>query len=431
MKPILLICTVGSAPEQVVASILACDPSRVVFLCSPGSKLSLQAQPGDPAKPGIMMLLASHGKPYDSGRLEVVELPSAQDLERSVEAIHRSVTPEVERWIARGPEHAVTVDFTGGTKCMTLALGLMARVWPCRLQYVGGAERTKDGLGIVVSGREQVVHFQDPWNSLGYQLLDDLGVVFDSGNYAGAAALAAEARNRISSGPLKNAVAALVHFLEGYANWDRFDHPAALRSFASFDAQRNLLVQLVSPRSIEVFVAAGARARQFLGAMGERARPSRVFVVDLLANAQRRLRECRYDDSVARSYRAIEAAAQWLLADTHGVASTAKVALDSLPAALRAEWSPKAENGFLKLGLQDAYRLLEVLGDPVGKRFRQSGLPAALLARNASYSGHGFQPAPPEVAQRLITGALQLMDATAAELPEFPQLRELAGQLPR
>jgi len=102
MKPILLICTVGSAPEQVVASILACDPSRVVFLCSPGSKLSLQAQPGDPAKPGIMMLLASHGKPYDSGRLEVVELPSAQDLERSVEAIHRSVTPEVERWIARG-----------------------------------------------------------------------------------------------------------------------------------------------------------------------------------------------------------------------------------------------------------------------------------------------------------------------------------------
>ena len=47
--------------------------------------------------------------------LEVVELPSAQDLERCVEAIHRSVTPEIERWIARGPEHAVTVDFTGGT----------------------------------------------------------------------------------------------------------------------------------------------------------------------------------------------------------------------------------------------------------------------------------------------------------------------------
>jgi hypothetical protein len=130
---------------------------------------------------------------------------------------------------------------------------------------------------------------------------------------------------------------------------------------------------------------------------------------------------------LARSYRAIEAAAQWLLAERHSIASTAKVAIESLPLELRAEWSPKAEDGFLKLGLQDAYRLLEVLGDPVGKRFRQSGLPVALSARNASYSGHGFQPAPPEVAQRLISEALLLLDATSADLPEFPQLRKLVG----
>jgi CRISPR-associated protein (TIGR02710 family) len=429
MRAVLLVCTVGGAPEPVVASILACEPARVVFVCSADSKRSITAQSG------VLEVLASHGKPYDAGRFEVIQLPSAQDLEKCVEAIQRCVTPEVERWVARGVEHEVVVDFTGGTKCMTLALGLMMRVWPCRLQYVGGAERTKEGLGIVVSGREQVVHFQDPWNSLGYQLLDDLRVVFDSGNCAAAAALARERRNRIPAGPLKGAVTALTHYVEGYANWDRFDHGGAIRSFASFDAQRNLLVQLVSPRRIEMLAEESERAAGFLKGLEAGGKPSRIFVVDLLANAGRRLRESRYDDAVARVYRAIEALGQCRLAEGHGIASSARVPLTEVPEALRAGWSGRAEEGCVKLGLQDVYRLLDALGDPLGARFGRSALAAAprgdggghslLAARNASYLAHGFQPAKPDVAQRLLEEALSLLDAGRDELPQFPELRNL------
>jgi CRISPR-associated protein (TIGR02710 family) len=435
MPAILLICTVGGAPEAIVASVLACEPARVIFVCSPDSQRSLHAQAGAPGKPGVLDLLASHGRPYDAGRMEVVEVPSAQDLERCVEAIHRRVTPEVEGWLARGAEHAITVDFTGGTKCMTLALGLMMRSWPCRLQYVGGAERTKEGLGIVVSGREQTVHFQDPWNSLGYQLLDDLRVIFDSGNCAAAAALAAEARNRISAGPLKGAVAALVHFLEGYAGWDRFDHGSAVRSLELFGAQRNLLVQLISMRRIEALAGEAGGACRFLRELEACPKPSRGFVIDLLANAQRRLAEGRYDDAVARIYRAIEAIAQWRLAEDHGVTSTAEVPLESVPEPLRAGWLQRAENGVLRLALQDAYCLLEALGDPAGVRFRSSGLAASghspsrspLAARNASYLAHGFQPASAATAERLLHEALGLLGAAPADLPRFPKLRDLLG----
>lgn len=73
----------------------------------------------------------------------------------------------------------------------------------------------------------------------------------------------------------------------------------------------------------------------------------------------------------------------------------------------------------------------------MGARFRESGLAAApreagqggslLVARNASYLAHGFQPAREEVARRLLQAALALLEAKEADLPEFPQLRNLWG----
>jgi len=426
MQPILLICTVGGSPDAAVASIVACQAARVIFVCSPDSARSV---------PGALQTLISHGLEYDSGRVDVVELPNAQELEQCVESIHRQVSPLVGRWLAGDSSRKIVVDFTGGTKCMTLALGLMTRSWPCRLQYVGGTERTKNGLGIVISGKEQIVHFEDPWDSLGYQLLDDVRAIFDSGNYGAAAVIAAETRNRISSGPLKGAVAALTHFLEGYAYWDRFEHRDALRCLERFCEQRNLLAPLVPSDRVESLGRAVEPACRFLREFRDSARPSRMFILDLLANARRRLAEMRFDDSVARSYRAIEAIAQWRLAEGHGISSTGSVPVKDLPESLQIEWGEKATEGLLKIGLQDGYRLLEALGDLVGIRFRKIGLVAApgaertigspLTARNSSYLAHGFQPAPETVARKLLAAALVLLEAAEADLPAFPTLGSL------
>ena len=436
MSPVLLVCTVGGAPEPIVASILACDPARVVFVCSPDSKRSLTVHAGDPAGKGVLGMLAERGKVFDSGRYELIELPSAQDLERCVEAIHRGITPEVDRWLRRGAGHSVVVDITGGTKCMTLALGLMTRIWPCRLQYVGGTERTKGGLGVVVSDKEQIVHFQEPWNSLAYQVVDDARVVFDSGNPGAAASLAAARRNQAPGGPIKAALSAWTHFLEGFAHWERFDHRAAAGSFRLFTAQRNLLAQFLTQSQIEALAAESQRAIEILAVLEGGAHPSRAFVLDLLGNAGRRLRECRYDDSVARSYRALEAIAQWRLAEFHGITSTARVPPETVPEPLRTEWSAVVKDRALTLGLQDAYRLLAALGDPVGYGFESSGLSAhpkdvspksPLMARNASYLAHGFQPASEAVARLLLNAALMLLEAGPTDLPPFPLLREIIG----
>ena len=52
---------------------------------------------------------------------------------------------------------------------MSAAFGIQASRWPCMFSYVGGNERTKDGLGIVVSGSEKVFHQTNPWDSLGLE----------------------------------------------------------------------------------------------------------------------------------------------------------------------------------------------------------------------------------------------------------------------
>jgi CRISPR-associated protein (TIGR02710 family) len=124
--------------------------------------------------------------------------------------------------------------------------------------------------------------------------------------------------------------------------------------------------------------------------------PTIDWVQDLLDNARRRAAEHRHDDAVARLYRAIEAIAQIRLRENHGVSDTKAVPLDQLPETLRQEWTSRARDGAVMLGLRDAYRLLNELGDELGRQFVDCGLDdeerSPLVARNASILAHGFAP---------------------------------------
>src|SRR5207248_7955145 len=91
--------------------------------------------------------------------------------------------------------------------------------------------------------------------------------------------------------------------------------------------------------------------------------PSMQHVVDLLANARRRKAEGRIDDAVARLYRAIESLAQVALAQRYQINNTKQVLLERVPEPLHGQWISRADEGMVFLGLQDAYALLDGLGD--------------------------------------------------------------------
>jgi len=156
-------------------------------------------------------------------------------------------------------------------------------------------------------------------------------------------------------------------------------------------------------------------------------RPGRHHVVDLLANAWRRQEEGRFDDAVARLYRAIEAVAQVRLAETHGIDSTERVPLARVPENLRKRLEAQAEGGYLRLGLQDAYALLAELGDSLGEKFRQAGLDgrgSVLTVRNRSVLAHGFERVSEKTCNALWQTVLDLAAVKDEELPNFPRLSQ-------
>ncbi len=414
----LLICTVGGSAEPVVAALNYWQPVRVLFVHTPQTKAYIEAE--------IVLKARDEGVDLDAGRYDLFELPDGQDLASCLDRL-QELNEEVERWTHRGAGYQVVVDFTGGTKCMSAAAALQARRWPCLFSYVGGSGRTKDGVGVVISGAEKVVHQANPWDALGYQAVEDFVALFDQHAFRAAAHIAGTAKKRVSRPDRKREFAVLERLASGFDAWDRFDHKTSKASLEDIDKCANDLRAVVGQARGNAVLAALRQSRTFLEEMCRAAHPGRPHILDLLTNARRRKQEGRLDDAMARLYRAIEALGQVALRERHGIENTGSVPLERVPGTLRQAWAARASEGHVKLGLQDVFELLASLRDPLGQRFHDAGLggqSSPLVARNQSILAHGFQPVGDSVLEKLWPVALSLADLDEASLPSFPTLGE-------
>jgi len=415
-NPILFICTVGGSPEPLIASIKQWKPSKVFFLPSKQTAKDVE---------GIVTKASEEGFQVPIGCYETQVIPDAQNFADCVESF-RKLTDEVRKWLARGENYEVVVDFTGGTKCMTAALALQAHQWHCKFSYVGGSERTKDGVGIVVSGKEQIVHAKNPWDALGYQAVEEAVVLFNQGARAAASRRLEISLRQISSEPVKRELSTLKSLTDAYDAWDRFQHKDALNRLKDVLKNANDLPALFGQSASETLKKTLSQHAEYLNQLVPASdKPTRTAVLDLLANAKRREDEGRHDDAVARLYRAIEAIAQVILAEKHGIEDTGKVPQDTLSEALRNRWRHKADNGIIKLGLQDDYTLLRELNDRHGEQFEKlkwHERKSPLTERNKSILAHGFKPVGETIFEQLWQGSLQLAKVTEQDLPEFPLL---------
>lgn len=288
-----------------------------------------------------------------------------QDLESCLDRL-RELTAMVKRWSVDRNDCEVVVGFTGGTKCMTAAVALQASRWPCRFSYVGGTERTKGGVGVVVSGGEKVVHQANPWDALGHRAVEEFVVLSDQRAFAVAQRVAQEAERAVSRPERKREATALEQLAAAFAAWDRLDHKTSLNRLEGLRRSANdLRAVLGSERAVRL-LAELERARTHLQALTDATPRSEHHVRDLLANARRRREEGRFEEGVARLYRASEAVAQVALT-RHELATIDAVPLERVPEPVRPEWSARAnDEGCVKLGPQDAWRLLRELQDPPG-----------------------------------------------------------------
>lgn len=405
-----LICTVGSTADPIIAAINEWKPARVLLIPSMETN-------------GVADAVESKSELVPRGAWERIELHDAEDFADCVRRM-RDLDEKVAAWRRRGPSYDVIVDFTGGTKCMSAALALVSRRWSCMFSYVGGAERTKGGTGVVVSGKEITRITQNPWN-LGYQVIDEACLLFDQQAFMSAASLLENARKSADDDSIKRTLSTFHQLCEGYGLWDLFQHKDAAQRIESTLKNANDLQAMFGSIRSELVTRTLKQHRKTLQNLIDQPR-SGATIADLLANAKRRQREGRYDDGVARLYRAIEAIAQVALDDRHGIPSTDNVPLESVPEPLRERWRSRAVDGKLVLGLQDAYELLEARGDDLGRTFKGLELHDAqhspLTARNQSILAHGFQHVSERVFNKLWDAAIKLSGIAEQELSEFPRL---------
>lgn len=415
----MLVFTVGGSPEPIIFSFQQTEPSYTIFICSEGSKRTLEDE--------ILPKLGLDERDYD-----VLCVPSENDYEECIDSMRRALTSKVAEWLNREGRRELVVDFTCGTKVMTAALALVSRRWQCRYNYIGGKKRTKDGLGVVIKGEEKEFVSVNPYKTLGMELFEEFIGFFNTGGYKEALSLIKDHISTVSSPESRSELTILRSLAEAYLFWDTFDHKRALEKLRTISGRVIMFVRARwSDREAEKIKRLLNDNIAFLTRLCDTDSVSVERIADLLANGLRCASAGRYDDGVARLYRAVEAVAQLRLKE-YGIEDTSSVALKRIPESLREEFAHKVEDGRLRLGLQDCYRLLEGFGDALAQTFAEVGfadrVKTPLNIRNKSILAHGFESVTERGWRTLKEKVFQLLkrhDISEFSLPRFVKLPSL------
>lgn len=431
MKKVLLV-TVGGSPQPIITSVQTLKPDRVIFLCSGGSRGSQSQVFGD-------------GKPckiFKNGKIEkefhnlptYLSLGELFDPQQDVILIddpddpsecYGSVTGAIRDLLENYNKQELMADYTGGTKTMSLSLAMAAMDYEIAL-YLTTRPRP-DLKGIESDERTEMV--STSLIDVDRKIEQFLPVFLCQYSYPAAIA---QLENLLISTPLlaesKRRVRQLLDYCKAFDFWDRFDHSGAW----------NLLQNLMANSEIRSFGLSLKRVMQSREDIDEDYTAaakikgnSYEIVEDLLLNAKRRVIQERYDDAVARLYRALELLAQVRLRKAYQI-KTGNVETEKLPESLRESYEKRFPGGKeIKLALKESYELLEAFSDdPLGKLYQQhtNNIMDKLKIRNQSILAHGFTPITAEKYQEfsdvvvpfIEKGILLCSSEKKPELPQFP-----------
>ncbi|HEY7490926.1 MAG TPA: TIGR02710 family CRISPR-associated CARF protein [Candidatus Tectomicrobia bacterium] len=405
-----MLVSLGGSPEPVLFTLNQQRPAHVVFFVSPQSEVELQ--------------MVIKGLDFACTFDRIVS-PSAEDLGACYRALREQLPAKLARWGLS--EDDLVVDYTGGTKSMSAALVLATVERAQRYSYIGGAERDKGGVGVVIDGRERMLYVHNPWKEWAQEERKRINLYFAAARYATALQELQRLQQHADTSE-QGVLQALASAVAGYRDWDNFRHRDALPKLGE-QALRFLRPYALGTRDAGMarFVSEVEGNLEFLSRLLAADTHDEAYVLDLIANADRRARiEGKYEDAVARLYSGLERAARFRLRRRYRI-NTEDVKQEQLPEALREEYMQKhhdPRDGKLKVPLLAAYRVLEALGDALGGAFmaRQEEVVKLLNLRNSSPLGHGEAPVGADGYERFRSVLVALLAIDESALPRFPEL---------
>lgn len=241
----------------------------------------------------------------------------------------------------------------------------------------------------------------NPLESTGLLREGQAVILFDRRDYPAAALVLEDVVSKVSGLARRYYYEGLLHLARGYAAWDVADYAVALEELKQ--ARDRLGVDFadkaLAGRALGLRESIGAHLT-FLGKV--RGRLSVENVVDMLENARRRIEDQgRYDDGVARLYRALEMWHQWRLLSGHSI-ETAEVKWGKVDEDIRSRFLEHSGLPDLprELDLSRARMLDSVLS---GEEFAEDNTYRDLLQkRNHSILAHGLEPIGEAAARRFL-----------------------------
>jgi CRISPR-associated protein (TIGR02710 family) len=249
--------------------------------------------------------------------IEIRPLPEAGD-ENNADRCFEHYDAVLAEVLDAGADPAeIIADITRGTKAMSAALLLAAAVRGVRrVRYLVGQQRNASGMA--EPGTEVVSDIEPSFIFIRQTLLR-AEELLRAGNFRAAALLLGP--HQAGKGRPKHRFAQEAALLRWAARfwgaWDRFDYgtarrlldampesaPAGFQNLLPTQAHRNLVITLAEGVPIP---------------LGERVKHCRALAADLLANAERRLAEGRFEEVLVRVYRILELITTYRLF-SHGI----------------------------------------------------------------------------------------------------------------
>lgn len=371
MKSAAMLITVGtgiggkkeatdSLAHGILKSIENYGPKKVVFFGSENSH--------DTVKSLEEQYLEKYGEEFNIG--EFIEIEEIDSFKKYFTAIKSKII-ELEE------DYNIIIDYTSGTKTMTMSAAFASMVYRKRLVFVSG-ERVN---GIVVKGTEEI-------NSQNlYLVYDDLMItkikeLFNSNRFEAGKVLVDDITNTNENKDV------YTQLFDAYSAFDCVDYVKALENF---DVKEFCIKWPELERNFQM----NAKALNIIN-MKEHGLKCFYILASMLNNARRRAEENKYDDAIARLYRSLELIAQIRLKE-YGI-MTSDVDDKLLEDKVDSEYlydlrlTRNRNSGKIKIGLNQDYILLKELGDDLGEFYIENEklIQNSLQYRNNSILAHGL-----------------------------------------
>ncbi|MCX7622353.1 MAG: TIGR02710 family CRISPR-associated CARF protein, partial [Thermomicrobium sp.] len=336
----ILVLNVGKPTDGDIAqrpeafALREAKPDFVVFVCSHPAEL----QPG--SLEFVHQYAALAGLPPD--RYEVLALADPDDLVRCYEALVVRFAELRQRF----PGAELVADYTAGTKSMSAALvlaALDAEAEPLvQLRLVRGARGRQ---ATVIPGTEHFAPVSDIHDVRARRFVALARAALDRFDYAEAAEALGQALQQGVSPDLRRRLERTQHLCRAFDAWDRYELENARQLLDLYRREwhRALTVLHELHGVVQAFARDANRTDEPARLTGlDELHDPYIAVEDVLLNAERRAEQQRYDDAMARVYRALELLVQLRLWLGHHL-DTGAIALDRLPEQLRSEYASRAD----------------------------------------------------------------------------------------